>query len=149
MAHLFLSYAHADLERVQAFLDALENAGHPVWLDKEGLKAGAEWERAIKLAIAESYGVLFATLRVFRGHTDGVRALAALDRQHALSGGGDCTLRLWDLASGQTLAVLWVEEKPTYLAALGDGRVLVGDRSGKVRVVRVVWGDRITEALKG
>jgi hypothetical protein len=65
MAHLFLSYAHADLERVQAFLGILENAGHPVWLDKEELKAGAEWERAIKLAITESYGVLFAVTRAF------------------------------------------------------------------------------------
>ena len=65
MAHLFLSYAHDDLERVQAFLGVLENAGHKVWLDKEELTAGAEWERAIKLAIAESYGVLFAVTRAF------------------------------------------------------------------------------------
>ena len=30
MAHLFFSYAHADLERVQAFLAVLEAAGVPV-----------------------------------------------------------------------------------------------------------------------
>jgi hypothetical protein len=80
MAHLFLSYAHADLERVQACLDALEAAGHKVWLDKEELKAGTEWERAIKLAITESYGVLFAIARFQWVDTSGgdERAVAQL-----------------------------------------------------------------------
>ena len=62
-----------------------------------------------------------------------------MDGGHALSASYDKTLRLWDLGGGETLAVLWVEEGPRCLAALGGGRVLVGDRTGKVRVVRVVY----------
>ena len=45
-------------------------------------------------------------MRILQGHTDYVTHVVALPGERALSASGDKTLRLWDLASGQTLHVL-------------------------------------------
>ncbi len=47
-----------------------------------------------------------ANLRTLRGHSDSVTHVVALDRERALSASSDSTLRLWDLATGETLRVL-------------------------------------------
>lgn len=66
MAHLFLSYAHADKARVFPLHAELETvSGHYIWIDKEELVGGIEWERAIRLGIQESYGVLLAVTSTF------------------------------------------------------------------------------------
>ncbi|GEM_PF-1909067 len=40
---LFISYAHADIEKIQPILDILRNAGHDVWIDTK-LQAGQSWQ---------------------------------------------------------------------------------------------------------
>lgn len=66
MAHLFLSYAHRDLDRVQRIYERL-TTHHALylWFDKESIKGGDEWARAIKFGIDQSYGVIFALSQAF------------------------------------------------------------------------------------
>ncbi|MEP7285311.1 MAG: TIR domain-containing protein [Chloroflexota bacterium] len=66
MPHLFLSYAHTDKERVFPFHAELENiSGHYIWIDKEELSGGIEWEHSIQLGIKDSYGVIFTITESF------------------------------------------------------------------------------------
>lgn len=41
--------------------------------------------------------------KVFKGHTDCVRALAVVDRDRFLSGSNDAAIRLWSISRGETL----------------------------------------------
>lgn len=64
--HLFLSYAHADLERIYSFHARMQAAtGHHIWIDKVGLRQGIEWENALHRAVTTSYGVIFAVTKAF------------------------------------------------------------------------------------
>ncbi|RMF77353.1 MAG: TIR domain-containing protein, partial [Chloroflexi bacterium] len=63
--HLFLSYAHDDIERVRSLLHHLRMSGHPVWIDESEIRAGAEWDAFIRESIATSYGVVFALSETF------------------------------------------------------------------------------------
>ncbi|MBZ0283876.1 MAG: TIR domain-containing protein, partial [Anaerolineae bacterium] len=66
MPHIFLSYAHADADRlypVHARMQAV--LAHNLWIDKVGLRTGVEWLNAIKRAVDESYGVIFAITETF------------------------------------------------------------------------------------
>src|SRR3954447_12879830 len=49
--YVFVSYASADRERVEPIVAALEGAGVPVWLDREGIAGGANYALAIAEAI--------------------------------------------------------------------------------------------------
>jgi hypothetical protein len=49
--HAFISSASADRERVLPVVDALQRAGVPVWLDREGIRGGANYGREIAEAI--------------------------------------------------------------------------------------------------
>src|SRR5260370_1470726 len=45
-------------------------------------------------------------LRIFQGHTDGVRSVSlSADGHFALSGSDDQTLRLWEVATGRCLRI--------------------------------------------
>jgi hypothetical protein len=48
---VFLSYAHADAERVQPLYEKLKGAGFKPWMDKFDIVPGEEWKNAIELAI--------------------------------------------------------------------------------------------------
>lgn len=69
-------------------------------------------------------------VRVLNGHTDWVTGVAILpDGQHAVSSSLDGTLRLWDLANGQTdrvIAVAQIEEEESEIVSA----VSVAARSG-------------------
>ena len=46
-------------------------------------------------------------LRVFKGHTENVRAVTwSADQRRAISGSNDNTVRLWDVTSGKMTAIL-------------------------------------------
>jgi hypothetical protein len=54
MSHIFLSYAHKDLEAARRLYTKITAAGYPVWFDKESLLAGQNWENEISRAIQAS-----------------------------------------------------------------------------------------------
>jgi WD40 repeat protein len=61
------------------------------------------WLRLLTSSLTPPGGPL---LRTFRGHTDGIRAVAVVpDRYQAVSASDDGTLRLWDLQTGQCLHI--------------------------------------------
>jgi len=48
---IFISYSHDDLKIAADLAIALKNAGLPVWMDKNRLKAGGDWENHLKRAV--------------------------------------------------------------------------------------------------
>jgi hypothetical protein len=50
---VFLSYAHADREAVRTLYARLKREGVDVWLDKEKLLPGQDWELEIRKAVCE------------------------------------------------------------------------------------------------
>jgi WD40 repeat protein len=79
-----------------------------------------------------------------QGHSDRLSAVAGTpDGRYAVSGSRDNTLRLWDLATGETKRTLqahtdWV----TAIAAVPDGRHLVsGSRDNTLRVWDLATGE--------
>ena len=78
-------------------------------------------------------------VRTLTGHGDWVNAVAVSpDGRHALSGSEDCTLRLWDLQTGQLLRMFAGHEAGVKAVAISpDGRHALsasGDRTLKL------WG---------
>jgi hypothetical protein len=55
---LFVSYAHADADRVTPVVAAVEQTGRPVWIDKAGIQAGEGWAGEIVRAIKSAKGVV-------------------------------------------------------------------------------------------
>lgn len=55
---VFLSYARPDVATVQAFYRRLQSAGIAVWMDVESIRAGEEWDLAIKRALRTSQLVI-------------------------------------------------------------------------------------------
>src|SRR5262249_32797281 len=91
------------------------------------------------------------------GHTGGVMAVAlSRDGKHALSGGFDMTVRLWEVSSGKTLRVCntgtWIKglgfapDGRRFLSAGHDGVLRLWDSSTGKEVHRgeghrgVIWG---------
>ncbi len=54
MAHVFISYAHADANFIKDLKLQLQDAGFDVWIDEDRLKAGENWRQAIDDAIQQS-----------------------------------------------------------------------------------------------
>ena len=79
-------------------------------------------------------------VRRFEGHSGWVRAVAALaERGAALSAGDDGTVRLWDLASGDQLAVFTADASFRCCAVTPAGRfAIAGDGRGQVHVLEIV-----------
>ncbi len=57
MADLFVSYTHADRERVRPLVNLLEEEGWTVWWDR-GIEPGKRWEKEIDREIAISKSIL-------------------------------------------------------------------------------------------
>ncbi len=55
---VFISYASPDLNKVEAVVALLKDAGLRTWFDKKDLKAGEDWELVIRERIAEAAVVL-------------------------------------------------------------------------------------------
>src|SRR6202167_3943601 len=68
--------------------------------------------------------------QILTGHTGGVRSVAVTaDGTTALSGGGDGTVRVWDLATGQLRATLTGHISVSSVATAPDGATMVSGGS--------------------
>jgi len=84
-----------------------------------------------------------ALIRTFAGHQDCVRAVAVTpDGHHALSASDDCTLKLWDLATGQARRSFSGHAGPVHaVAILPDGqRALSGSTDGTLKLWDLTTG---------
>ena len=82
----------------------------------------------------------------FQGHQDAVRSIAITpDGSKVISGRGDKTLRVWDITTGESLAVLeghqsWVNS----IAITPDGsKVISGSRDNTLRVWDIATGESL------
>jgi len=51
---LFISYSRADTTNVDQIISRLEETGHSIWIDREGIRGGDKWRRQIVDAIEDS-----------------------------------------------------------------------------------------------
>jgi TIR domain len=54
MSKIFISYSRSDKSIVDEFIKKLEAAGHPVWVDREGIRGGEQWRQEIVEAIEQN-----------------------------------------------------------------------------------------------
>ncbi len=54
MSLIFISYSRSDKSIVDEFIKQLEAAGHPVWVDREGIRGGEKWRQEIVEAIEQN-----------------------------------------------------------------------------------------------
>lgn len=81
---------------------------------------------------------------VLTGHQDFVSAVAVLTGGKVVSGSPDCTLRVWDIASGQAIATLEGHHGPVNaVAALPGGCIVSGSVDHSLRVWDVACGQAI------
>jgi len=116
-------------------------AGHDV--DEEALDAWARVGRfGLRMALPKAW-----CIRTFAGHTDRINSVAiSPDGNRGLSGSGDKTLRLWELATGQCIrifeghtdAVLSVAISPDGLWALSGSED--GSRGERARLWALTSG---------
>ncbi|KZT52734.1 WD40 repeat-like protein [Calocera cornea HHB12733] len=80
-------------------------------------------------------------VRIFQGHTSAVRALAARGST-LVSGSYDCTVRVWDMASGECRFVLSGHAQKVYSVTLDPvrERCASGSMDGTVRIWSLVDG---------
>jgi WD40 repeat protein len=83
------------------------------------------------------------TIRTLEGHTDWIFAVAVTpDGRRAVSVSKDRTLRLWDLESGEAIAIFTGESDMLCCAVAQDGcAMIVGDASGRVHFLQLVEAD--------
>ena len=54
MAKIFISYSRRDMDEVDSLIEVLESAKHDVWVDRQDIRAGAQWQTSIVQAIIEA-----------------------------------------------------------------------------------------------
>jgi WD40 repeat protein/serine/threonine protein kinase len=115
-ASRLLALVHLERGDVEAALELLHAAT---------AEAGEQPELAAALALASSEHVKACrTLATLKGHAGEVNAVAiSADGRHAISGGDDHTVRVWELPSGRCLDVLEGHTSPVLSVSISaDGR---------------------------
>ena len=75
---IFLSYSRLDAQQADMWVENLERSGYRVWIDRAGIRGGAQWKATIVRSIQEA-----------QARVCGLRA-------H----GGGCGARLWLILLG-------------------------------------------------
>src|SRR5690349_19366240 len=57
MSHIFVSYSRKDSEFAYQLVNRLQRT-YRVWLDKQGISGGTDWENAIRLAIQDCAAIV-------------------------------------------------------------------------------------------
>jgi HEAT repeat protein len=63
LAHVFISYAHVDVDFANRLKREIENADFTVWIDTERLRAGEDWRTEIDNAIRDSMALILIMSR--------------------------------------------------------------------------------------
>ena len=71
------------------------------------------------------------------GHAAPVRALAVLPDGRVVSCSDDHTLRVWDVASGETVTHFTLDAPVTALAVIGARQIVVGGPAGGPHLFRI------------
>lgn len=105
-------------------------------LDSAAESAPRPWLKARRPTLARTGGPLLRTITVHKDHGPLVATLVGPDGRRALSGSHDGTLKLWDLDTGDSLAVLEGHtDGITAVAALPDARrALSGSKDATLRL---------------
>ena len=104
------------------------------------------WLRPLGKALTAPCGPLE---RVLEGHRGAIQAVAALPQGRVASGSADGTVRIWDVASGETIRTLKGRTLDvTAVAALPAGRVASGSAQGALEIWDLVSG-RTLATLQG
>jgi hypothetical protein len=86
MTRIFLSYSRRDLEVANRLTTALEQAGHEVWIDRQDIQTGTDWQDAIVRAIqdAEYFVLLLSANSVISPDVHKELTLADRERKRIL-----------------------------------------------------------------
>ncbi len=128
-------------------LMGVESPGVLRLVEQIGKTAGeGPWLRPLRPALTTADSPL---LRVVEGHSYVLKALAlTADGRTAVSGSLDMTVRVWDLATGQSRALEGHSDQVTAVALTADGRTAVsGSWDNTVRVWDLATGQ--SRALEG
>ncbi len=113
----------SDEPRIQAMLTLIREADREPWICP------------LSPALVPSGGPL---IRILRGHTKAVRAVALTpDGRHVVSGSDDGTIRVWDQLSGLPVRTHEVEDRQQVFAVAvtpDNLQIVSGDAKGTVRV---------------
>src|SRR5258705_5882703 len=149
---VFISYSHDSPEHEQRVLELanrLRRDGIDCTIDQYVVVPEEGWPRWMDKQIRDSdFVVMVCTETYYQrvGHTSSVRAMAVTpDGRHVVSGSLDHTLRVWDLATGETETTLeghkdWIRT----VAVTPDGRhVVSGSEDSTLRVWDLAAGEDV------
>jgi WD40 repeat protein len=98
------------------------------------------WIRPLSMILSAPGGALVRTL----GHSGAVTALAPLPGGRVVSGSDDRSLRVWDLATGETARTLEGHSGGVHaVAALADGYVVSASHDCRLRVWSLATGETV------
>ena len=107
------------------------------------IKRTTPWIKPLGLSLEQAGGPL---VRTFSGHEEGVTTIAVTsDDKYIVSGSKDCTIRIWDLDTGEQIRVLQGHENSVNALALtsDDMYIISGSSDDTLRIWNLETGEQI------